>query len=46
VKDEVKRISNGEYQTLETPINEETLIFAKYLRGEAQSWAPRVAYLS
>jgi len=39
----VKRIRNGEYQTLETLINEESLLFAKYLRGEIQSWTPRVA---
>jgi CRISPR-associated protein Cas1 len=40
---EVKRIRNGEHQTLETLINEEALLFAKYLRGENQSWFPRVA---
>jgi CRISPR/Cas system-associated endonuclease Cas1 len=40
---EVKRIRNGEHQTIETLINEEALLFAKYLRGEIQSWAPRVA---
>ena len=44
VKVEVKRIRNGEHQTLETLINEEALLFAKYLRGEIQIWAPRVAY--
>jgi hypothetical protein len=38
----VKRIRNGEHQTLETLINEETLIFTKYLRGEAKTWVPRV----
>lgn len=42
---EVKRIRNGEHQTLETLINEEALLFAKYLRGESQNWAPRVAYI-
>jgi hypothetical protein len=30
------------YQTLETLINEEAQLFAKYLRGEAKSWVPRV----
>jgi CRISPR-associated protein Cas1 len=40
---EVKRIRNGEHQTLETLINEEALLFAKYLRKEAQGWTPRVA---
>jgi len=39
---EVKRIRNGEHQTLETLINEETLLFAKYLRGEDKDWAPRI----
>lgn len=46
VKVEVKRIRNGEHQTLETLINEEAFLFAKYLRGEIQSWVPRVAFLS
>ena len=39
---EVKRIRNGEHQTLETLINEKAQLFAKYLRGEAKSWIPRV----
>ena len=39
---EVKRIRNGEHQNLETLINEEAQLFAKYLRGEAKSWVPRV----
>ena len=43
---EVKRIRNGEHQTLETLINEEALLFAKYLRGEIKNWVPRVAFLS
>jgi len=41
-KVEVKRIRNGEHQTLETLINEETQLFAKYLRGESKIWIPRV----
>lgn len=40
---EVKRIRNGKHQTLETLINEEALLFAKYLRGEIKDWAPRTA---
>jgi hypothetical protein len=40
---EVKRIRRGEHQTLETLINEETLLFAKYLRLESKNWTPRVA---
>ena len=39
---EVKRIRNGEHQTLETLINEEAQLFAKYLRGENKTWVPRV----
>ena len=39
---EVKRIRNGEHQTLETLINEEALLFAKYLQGEAKVWIPRI----
>ena len=38
----VKRIRNGEHQTLETLINEEAQLFAKYLRGEAKVWIPRI----
>jgi hypothetical protein len=37
---EVKRIRNGEHQTLETLINEETLLFAKYLRNGIHFWEP------
>jgi hypothetical protein len=39
---EIKRINNGEYQTLETLINEEALLFSKYLREEFLAWAPRI----
>jgi len=42
---EVKRIRNGDQQTLETLINEEALLFAKYLRREQNDWNPRIAYL-
>jgi CRISPR/Cas system-associated endonuclease Cas1 len=38
---EVKRIRNGEHQTLETLINEEAQLFAKYLRG-SKNLVPRV----
>ena len=41
VKVEVKRIRNGEHQTIETLINEEALLFAKYLRNEKEVWKPR-----
>jgi len=41
-KVEVKKIRNGEHQTLETLINEEALLLAKYLRSEIQNWTPRL----
>lgn len=40
---EVPRINVGERQTIETLINEEALLFAKYLRGETAAWVPRLA---
>jgi hypothetical protein len=39
---EVPRIRHGSGQILETLINEEAQLFAKYLRGESKSWIPRV----
>jgi len=41
---EVKRLRNGERQTLETLINEEAQLFARYLRGEKTVWNPRSAF--
>jgi len=40
---EVPRIRHGSRQTLETLINEEALLLAKYLRDENKIWIPRVA---
>jgi hypothetical protein len=40
---EVPRIGHGSRQTLETLINEEALLLAKYLRGEMKIWIPRVS---
>jgi len=40
---DVSRIMHGNRQTLETLIGEEALLFAKYLRGERESWIPRIA---
>jgi hypothetical protein len=37
------RIRNGEHQTLETLINEEALLFAKYIRTEVKDGKPRIA---
>jgi len=39
---EIPRIKVGEKQTIETLINEEALLFAKYLRNEKKEWNPRI----
>jgi CRISPR-associated protein Cas1 len=39
----VPRIVRGEKQELETLINEEAMLLAKYLRNERESWMPRMA---
>jgi len=38
---EIPRIKHGNRQTIDTLINEEALLFAKYLRNEIISWNPR-----
>jgi len=43
---EIPRIKVGNKQKVETLINEETLLFAMYLRGEQSNWVPRVVELS
>lgn len=45
-KVEVPRIRAGERQTLEILINEEALVFAKYLRIENRVWNPRIVVLN
>jgi hypothetical protein len=35
----------GDRQEIETLINEEAFLFAKYLRGEKTHWEPRIAEL-
>ena len=40
---DVPRIKFGRRQTVETLINEEVLLFAKYLRNEKVTWCPRIA---
>lgn len=40
---EIPRMKVGKKQTIETLINEEALLFAKYLRNERQTWIPRIA---
>jgi CRISPR-associated protein Cas1 len=41
----VKRIRHGEHQTIETLINEEALLFAKYLREDNKVWVPKIPTL-
>jgi len=41
-KVEISRIKHGQSQTVETLINEEALLFAKYLRNEREIWIPRL----
>jgi hypothetical protein len=36
----------GSKQEIETLINEEALLLAKYLRNERTEWAPRIVNLS
>jgi len=45
-KFEVPRIRRGKRQELETLINEEALLFARYLRREKPTWIPRIVSLS
>jgi hypothetical protein len=39
---EIPRMRIGKRQTIETLVNEEALLFAKYLRNEKLIWVPRV----
>ena len=43
---EIPRMKVGNKQELETLINEEALLFAKYLRNETETWKPRIASLT
>jgi hypothetical protein len=38
----IPRIRMGNEQEIETLINEEALLFARYLRDELKDWAPRI----
>jgi CRISPR/Cas system-associated endonuclease Cas1 len=40
---EIPRMKIGKKQSVETLINEECLLFAKYLRVEKKNWFPRIA---
>jgi len=42
---EVPRIRVGLKKEIETLINEEALLFAKYLRNEKKDWTPRIRTL-
>jgi CRISPR-associated protein Cas1 len=42
---EVPRMKVGDRQEIETLINEEAFLFAKYLGGEKTHWEPRIAEL-
>jgi len=42
-KVDIPLIRHGKRQRIETLINEEALLLAKYLRGETKTWIPRVA---
>jgi hypothetical protein len=42
---EIPRIKHGNKQTLDTLINEEFLLFAKYLRNEIIVWNPRLVVI-
>jgi len=46
MKVEIPRIRVGKRQEIETLINEEALLFAKFLRGERDTWIPRVTLLN
>ena len=43
---EIPRMRHGKRQTVETLINEEALLFAKYVRDERETWIPRVEFLT
>jgi hypothetical protein len=43
---EIPRIKVGKRQTIDTLINEEALLLAKYLRNEKKKWNPRIANIN
>ena len=42
-KVDIPLIRHGKRQRIETLINEEVLLLAKYLRDERKEWTPRIA---
>jgi hypothetical protein len=45
-KVEIPRIKHGKRQTLDTLINEESLLLAKFLRKERKKWNPRIVNIN
>jgi len=45
VKVDIPRVKHGFKQAIESLINEEALLLAKYLRGERKTWKPRLPNL-
>jgi hypothetical protein len=45
-KVEIPRIRHGSKQTLDTLINEEAFLLARFLRNEKETWIPRIANLN
>jgi CRISPR/Cas system-associated endonuclease Cas1 len=45
-KIEIPRMRYGFSQTLDTLINEEALLLARFLRNEKETWIPRIASLN
>jgi len=45
-KVEIPLIRQGKRQRIETLINEEALLLAKYLRDEITNWTPRMTFLN
>ena len=43
---EIPAMRHGKSQAIETLINEEGLLLAKYLRNENKTWTPRIATVS
>lgn len=43
-KVEIPLIRQGKRQRIETLVNEEALLLAKYVRKEKKTWMPRIAY--
>jgi CRISPR-associated endonuclease Cas1 len=44
-KVKITRLRNGQFQEIESAINEEAMLLGKYLRDEKPDWFPRIASL-